>query len=133
MPAASALQSERGGRRRQPAGRKRAQARENTTDDPQFGFGHDSNEFPRANNVRVVKDGEVLRVGTLAISAPYAWTHPGSTTWTWKSCEDARCLDVLTDSLNAVSAPGSNTRTIPARRRLQEKASQRSRRCRAMS
>jgi len=81
---------------------------ENTTDDPQYGFGHDSNEFPRVANVRVVKDGEVLRVGPLAITAHLTPGHtPGSTTWTWKSCEGSRCLDVVyADSLNAVSADG---------------------------
>ena len=30
---------------------------ENTTDDPQYGFGHDSNEFPRVRHVRVVVHG----------------------------------------------------------------------------
>jgi metallo-beta-lactamase class B len=32
---------------------------------------------------------------------------PGATTWTWRSCEAARCLDVVyADSLNSVSLPG---------------------------
>ena len=31
---------------------------------------------------------------------------PGSTTWTWASCEGTRCLNVVyADSLNAVSGP----------------------------
>jgi metallo-beta-lactamase class B len=81
---------------------------ENTVDDPQYGFGHDSNEFPRVKKVRVVRDGETLTVGTLAITAHLTPGHtPGSTTWTWKSCEASRCLDmVYADSINAVSAPG---------------------------
>src|SRR5215467_805965 len=81
---------------------------ENTTDDPQYGFGHDSNEFPRVGRVHVVKDGDVLRAGSLAITAHLTPGHtPGSTTWTWKSCEASRCLDVVyVDSLNAVSADG---------------------------
>ena len=81
---------------------------ENTTDDPQYGFGHDSNEFPRVGKVRVVKDGEVLHVGPLSITARLTPGHtPGSTTWTWQSCEGTRCLDVVyADSLNAVSADG---------------------------
>jgi len=81
---------------------------ENTTDDPQYGFGHDSNEFPRVRHVRVVKDGDVLRVGSLAITAHLTPGHtPGSTTWTWKSCDGPRCLDIVyVDSLNAISAPG---------------------------
>ncbi len=90
---------------------------ENTTDDPQYGFGHESNEFPRVAKVRVVKDGETLRVGPLAITAHATPGHtPGSTTWTWKSCEGSRCLDmVYADSLNAISAPGFKYTTSPAR------------------
>ena len=90
---------------------------ENTVDDPQYGFGHDSNEFPRVAKVRVVKDGEVLRVGPLAITAHMTPGHtPGSTTWTWKSCEGSRCLDVVyADSVNAISAPGFKYTREPAR------------------
>ncbi len=90
---------------------------ENTTDDPQYGFGHDSNQFPRVRRVRVVKDGEVLRVGSLAVTAHLMPGHtPGSTTWTWKACEGERCLDIVyADSLNAVSAPDFKYSTDPAR------------------
>ena len=79
------------------------------SDDPQFAFGLEAaNRFPAAKNVSVVKDGEALRVGPLAITAHLTPGHtPGSTTWTWRSCEGSRCLDVVyADSLNAVSAPG---------------------------
>jgi metallo-beta-lactamase class B len=77
-------------------------------DDPQYGFGEEANRFPRATKVRVVGDGETLRVGDLAVTAHLTPGHtPGSTTWTWRSCEGARCLNVVyADSLNAVSAPG---------------------------
>ena len=53
-------------------------------------------------------DGETLRVGGLAVTAHLTPGHtPGSTTWTWRACEGARCLDVVyADSLNAVSSPG---------------------------
>jgi len=90
---------------------------ENTADDPQFGFGHASNEFPPVRKVKVVRDGEVLRVGALAITAHLTPGHtPGSTTWTWKSCEGARCLDIVyADSLNAISAPGFKYSADPAR------------------
>ena len=90
---------------------------ENTVDDPQYGFGHDSNEFPKVAKVRIVKDGETLRVGPLAITAHMTPGHtPGSTTWTWKSCEDARCLDIVyADSLNAASAPAFKYSRDPAR------------------
>jgi metallo-beta-lactamase class B len=77
-------------------------------DDPQYGFGEEANRFPRATKVRVVADGETLKVGDLAVTAHLTPGHtPGSTTWTWRSCEGPRCLDVVyADSLNAVSAPG---------------------------
>jgi metallo-beta-lactamase class B len=79
-----------------------------TPDDPQYGFGTSSNEFPKVGRVRVVADGEVLRVGPLAITAHLTPGHtPGSTTWSWRSCEGERCLEVVyADSLNAVSSPG---------------------------
>jgi len=77
-------------------------------DDPQFAFGLEANRFPAAKDVRVVRDGETLRIGPLAVTAHLTPGHtPGSTTWTWRSCEGPRCLDVVyADSLNAVSAPG---------------------------
>ena len=77
-------------------------------DDPQFGFGPKENGFPPMKTVRVIADGETLRVGDQAITAHFTPGHtPGSTTWTWRSCEGSRCLDVVyADSLTAVSAPG---------------------------
>src|SRR5436190_22547558 len=46
-------------------------------------------EFPAVSKVRVVKDGETLHAGTLSVTAHVApGQTPGSTTWTWKSCEE---------------------------------------------
>jgi metallo-beta-lactamase class B len=75
-------------------------------DDPQYGLGARFNGFPPVKNVREVADGETLRVGPLAITARLTPGHtPGSTSWTWRSCEGERCLDlVYADSLTAVSA-----------------------------
>ena len=77
-------------------------------DDPQYAFGHQANGYPRVKGVRVVKDGETLRVGKLAITAHLTPGHtPGSTAWTWRSCEGVRCLDIVyADSLTPVAAPG---------------------------
>jgi len=77
-------------------------------DDPQFAFGPRLNNYPGVGKARAVADGEVVRAGSLSITAHLTPGHtPGSTTWTWKSCEGDRCLDmVYADSLNAVSAPG---------------------------
>ena len=75
-------------------------------EDPQFGFGSFMN-FPAVANVREARDGETLRVNDLAITAHHTPSHtPGSTAWTWRSCEAARCLGVVyADSLNSVSSP----------------------------
>jgi metallo-beta-lactamase class B len=77
-------------------------------DDPQYGFGKEANSFPPVKHVKVVADGETLRVGNLAITAHLTPGHtPGSTTWSWRSCEGPRCLEIVyADSLNPVSAPG---------------------------
>lgn len=55
---------------------------------------------------QVVADGEVLRVGPLAIRAIATPGHtPGSTSWTWRACEAGACRTfVYADSLTAVSA-----------------------------
>ncbi len=77
-------------------------------DDPQFGFGSTRTSFPPVAKVRVIQDQEVLAVGEMAITAHLTPGHtPGSTTWTWPSCENGRCVNIVyADSLNAVSAPG---------------------------
>ena len=77
-------------------------------DDPQYGFGREANAFAAVENVVVAKDREAIRIGNVAITPHYTPGHtPGSTTWTWESCEGARCLNVVyADSLTAVSAPG---------------------------
>jgi metallo-beta-lactamase class B len=86
-----------------PAGARALERGAPVPEDPQFG----GRTFPRVKKVRVVADGETLRVGALALTAHFTPGHtPGSTAWTWRSCEGARCLDVVyADSLNAVSAP----------------------------
>jgi metallo-beta-lactamase class B len=81
---------------------------EPTQDDPQYAFGRERTWFPPVPHVRIVADNETLRVGDLAITAHFTPGHtPGSTTWTWRSCEGNRCLNVVyADSLHPVSAPG---------------------------
>jgi uncharacterized protein (DUF885 family)/glyoxylase-like metal-dependent hydrolase (beta-lactamase superfamily II) len=75
-------------------------------EDPQHKLGAEQ-DFPAAGNVHEVKDGEIVRVGDLAVTSRFTPGHtPGGTTWTWRSCEGTRCLDmVYADSLTAVSAP----------------------------
>ena len=73
--------------------------------DPQYGFGL---TYTPVQQVRVVRDGETVRLGDLAVTAHYTPGHtPGSTSWTWTSCEGARCLGIAyVDSLTALAAPG---------------------------
>jgi len=75
-------------------------------DDPQAGFG-ESARFAPVPAIRRVRDGERIELGDLAVTVHATPGHtPGSTTWTWRSCEGTRCLDIVyADSLNAVSAP----------------------------
>ena len=81
---------------------------ENTPDDPQFGFGRTANAFPPVKNVQVVGDGEIVRLGELAVTAHLVPGHaPGSTAWTWRSCEGATCRNIVyADSLSSPSAEG---------------------------
>jgi metallo-beta-lactamase class B len=77
-----------------------------TPDDPQATVAN--NGFPPIARVRGVSDGEVLRVGDVAITARAIPGHtPGSTAWSWRTCEGSRCLDaVYGDSLTTVAAKG---------------------------
>ena len=72
--------------------------------DPLYGSVPD---YSPVRQVRTVRDGETLHLGSVGITAHYTPGHtPGSTSWTWMSCEGARCLHmVYADSLSAISAP----------------------------
>jgi metallo-beta-lactamase class B len=74
-------------------------------DDPQFGAIRPIARLPR---VETLRDGETLSVGPIAVTAHFTPGHtPGGTSWTWKSCEGTRCLNlVYADSLTPVSADG---------------------------
>lgn len=81
---------------------------ENTPDDPQFAFGKGFNGFPPVNHVEAFADRQVVTIGKMSIAAHLIPGHsPGSTAYTWQSCENGKCLDmVYADSLTSVSAPG---------------------------
>lgn len=70
--------------------------------DPQFLI---TAKFPPVATVKAIADGETVRVGPLALTAHATPGHtPGSTSWTWSSCQDQRCLDMAyTDSLTPIS------------------------------
>jgi metallo-beta-lactamase class B len=73
-------------------------------DDPQFG----NLPIARVANLATVKDGETIRAGSLTLTAHLTAGHtPGGTSWTWRSCENSRCLNlVYADSLTPVSRDG---------------------------
>jgi metallo-beta-lactamase class B len=76
-------------------------------DDPQHTLLIGRHMAPVAH-VRGVRDGEVLTVGPLRITAHAVPGHTsGSTSWTWQSCEAGACRDVVyIDSVSPMSGPG---------------------------
>jgi metallo-beta-lactamase class B len=72
-------------------------------DDPQYGTALAS---PAVSRVEVFRDGDTLRVGPVALVAHLTPGHtPGGTSWTWRSCDGATCLNfVYADSQTPVSA-----------------------------
>ncbi|WP_205756937.1 subclass B3 metallo-beta-lactamase [Solilutibacter silvestris] len=70
--------------------------------DPQFG---QLEKFPPVAKVRVISDGQAVTLGDLKLTAHATPGHtPGSTSWTWRSCENGKCVDIAyADSLTAIS------------------------------
>jgi metallo-beta-lactamase class B len=73
--------------------------------DPQFGVIPPIARISRATTLR---DGQSFRVGDIALTAHLTPGHtPGGTSWTWQSCQDGHCLNlVYADSMTSVSADG---------------------------
>lgn len=74
-------------------------------DDPQAAW---LETFPGVARVRVVRDGEAIRLGSVVVTARATPGHtPGSMSWTWRSCEGRSCLNmVFGASLNPMAADG---------------------------
>ena len=74
-------------------------------DDPQAAW---LEPFPAVKKVRVVRDGERIRLGDTIVTARATPGHTfGSMGWTWRSCEAGRCAaTVFAASLNPVAADG---------------------------
>jgi metallo-beta-lactamase class B len=107
-----------------PATAKALEQGHSGTDDPQYGT---LLPFRPVAHVKVIKDGETLHVGSLALTAHFTPGHtPGGTSWTWQSCERERCLNIAyVDSLTAISAPSfrfSSNTTYPNVRKDFEKS-----------
>lgn len=76
-----------------------------TADDPQRDT---ALPFPPVGEVGLVDHGDTVRVGPLAVVAHLTPGHsPGGTTWSWHSCDETRCADlVYADSQTPVSDDG---------------------------
>jgi metallo-beta-lactamase class B len=76
-------------------------------DDPQY-YADSPVHVPKVARVKVVRDGETVKVGPIGITAHMTPGHtPGGTSWSWTSCEDQRCMNVVyADSLNPISRDG---------------------------
>jgi metallo-beta-lactamase class B len=61
--------------------------------------------FPPVKTVRRIADGEAVTLGPVSLIAHATPGHtPGSTSWTWDSCEATRCLHLAyVDSVSAIS------------------------------
>lgn len=73
--------------------------------DPQFGM---LDPIAPVSVDRVLADGDVVEVGSLRLTAHATPAHvAGSTSWTWQSCEGARCIAVVyADSVSTPAAEG---------------------------
>lgn len=74
-------------------------------DDPQLGV---AGPFPPITVDRIMRSGDVLRVGPLRLTVHATLAHaPGSTSWTWRSCDGGDChVMTYADSATAISADG---------------------------
>lgn len=83
-------------------------------DDPQYGELH---RFAPPRVDRVLKDGQTIDLGGVAITAHDTPAHMlGSTSWTWRSCAKRICRAIaLTDSLTTISVPGYRFTDHPQR------------------
>ncbi|WP_421731444.1 subclass B3 metallo-beta-lactamase [Brevundimonas sp.] len=74
-------------------------------DDPQLAYG---GVWPRVTQIRVIEDGEELRLGHTTITAHATPGHTlGSMSWGWQACEAQNCKAIVfASSINPVAASG---------------------------
>lgn len=77
-------------------------------DDPADPLYGDVPRYPAVPHVETVRDGGVVRVGSLAVAVHDTPGHtPGNASFTWRSCEGSRCLAMAyVGSLTAIGRPG---------------------------
>lgn len=75
---------------------------ESDRSDPQY---LTTGKFPSISGAQPLQDGQTLALGPIAITAHQTPGHtPGGTSFSWRSCDHGRCLDlVYADSLTAIS------------------------------
>jgi metallo-beta-lactamase class B len=85
------------------AGAKALSTGKTAPEDPQFGS---LDDMAPAAKTRAVKEGEVVKLGPLAVTAHLTPGHtPGGSSWSWQVCEAGQCRNfVFGDSLSAVSS-----------------------------
>ena len=73
--------------------------------DPQYGV---IPPIAKIKRVEILSDGQQFKIAPIVITAHLTPGHtPGGTSWTWQSCEGAKCLNIVyADSLTPVSADG---------------------------
>lgn len=78
-----------------------------TEADPQY-QANDKYTYPKVAPVQIVEDGQQVSLGEVTMTAHRTPGHtPGGTSWSWKSCDRGKCLDmVYSDSLTAFSFEG---------------------------
>lgn len=83
-----------------PAAARALRSGGNDPDDPQY---QGRSTFPPLAQVELLRDGQILRLGPLALQAHFTPGHtPGGTSWTWQSCQAGDCRRIAyVDSLNA--------------------------------
>ena len=84
--------------------------------DPQYGLLLD---YPAAADVERFTPGDTLRVGSLQLMSHATAGHtPGGTSWSWRSCDESGCRDIVyADSQTPVSADGfrfTDSETYPS-------------------
>jgi len=81
--------------------------------DPQYGI---LQPFPGVTVGRALRDGEIVSVGPIRITAHATPGHsPGGTSWSWRSCEGRVCHDIVyADSISAIGAEGYRFSDHPA-------------------
>jgi metallo-beta-lactamase class B len=87
--------------------------------DPQYGL---LASFEGVPSIQIVQDHETLSVGPLRLIAYMTPGHTaGGTSWSWRSCEGARCMNVVyADSLSPVANDTFKYMASPLREALEK-------------